>query len=93
MITDIYYIVKKRLGDAPAREAVRHILNIFSVINVAGNDCVNALDLPISDFEDAVSAVCAKKDDVDYIVTNDKEYLQVNPKLARVVSADNFLNL
>jgi len=92
-ITDIYYIVKKRLGDVTARDAVRHILNIFNIINVDGADCDYALNLPISDFEDAVVVICAKRGAIDYIVTNDKEFLQVTPKLARVISVDGFLAL
>lgn len=90
-ITDIYYITAKRLGDNSAREAVRQLLNILGVVAVDGNDCANALELPIADFEDALVTVCASKEDIDYIITNDREFSQVDSKLATVVSSHDFI--
>jgi predicted nucleic acid-binding protein len=91
-ITDIYFIVSKRLGDALARVALRNLLNILIVISVDGNDCVSALNLPMSDFEDAVVVVCAKKVDIDFIISNDKIFSQMDSALAQVVSSDDFLS-
>ena len=31
-VTDIYYIVSKRLGDTAAREALRNLFNIWNAI-------------------------------------------------------------
>jgi predicted nucleic acid-binding protein len=92
-VTDIYYIAAKRIGDPRAREALRHLLNILGVISVNGEDCAAALDLPIADFEDALVSVCAEKDNIGYIISNDKEFLQVNPKLANVITAADYLRL
>ena len=92
-VTDIYYITAKRIGDSSAREAVRHLLNILGVIAVDGDDCANALCLPITDFEDALVVTCANKEDIDYIVSNDKEFSQVNTQFAKIVSSYEFLKL
>ena len=92
-ITDIYFIVSKRLGDTSARKALRDLFNILVIISVDGDDCISALNLSMSDFEDAVVVVCADKDDIDYIVSNDKLFLQVDSALAQVISPDNFLSL
>ena len=43
-VTDIYYIIAERLGNDTARDAVKHLLAIFGVIAVDGEDCINALD-------------------------------------------------
>jgi len=92
-ITDIYYIIAKRLGDATARESIRHLLNILGIIAVDGNGCSDALDLPIADFENALVTVCANREDVNYIVSNDKEFLKVDANLIAVVSTRSFLEL
>jgi len=92
-VTDIYYIIAKRLGNATARGSIRHLLNILGIIAVDGNDCSNALDMPIADFEDALVTVCANREDVNYIVSNDKEFLKVNAGLISVVSTHSFFEL
>ena len=92
-VTDIYYVISKRLHDEFARNAIRHILEAFAVIAVDGDDCGYALDLPMADFEDALIAVCAGKEDIQYIISNDKEFSQTNAKAAAVASSRDFLDL
>ena len=92
-ITDIYYITAKRLGDTAAREALRNLFNLLGVIAVDGADCVYALDVPIPDYEDALVMVCAGKVDIDYIITNDAEFLRVDSETAQVITAVDFLAL
>jgi len=90
-VTDIYYITSKILNDNAAREAVKQLLKIIGVVTVTGEDCTNALDLPITDYEDAVVAVCADKERFDYIVTNDKVFLQVTANQVLIVSPTEFI--
>ena len=92
-ITDIYYIAAKRLGKNKTKEKMRDLLKLLEIISVDGHDCFTALDFPISDFEDAVVVACGGKVDIDYIVTNDKDFLAVDSKLASTVSAIDFLAL
>ena len=92
-VTDIYYIVAKRLGDTTAKGAIKHLLGILGVIAVGGSDCLGALDLPIADFEDALVATCANREDIDYIVSNDKGFLKVTTSLISVISTRSFLDL
>ena len=74
-VTDIYYIAKKHIGDAAAREAISNLLTVFNVAPVGGEVCGDALDLPMSDYEDAVLACCAASCGADYVVTRDKDFL------------------
>lgn len=74
-ITDIHYIVKKRAGDAAAREVVRNTLNLFDVVPVNKEACETALILEMSDFEDAVLAACANEAFADYIATQDERFI------------------
>ena len=92
-ITDIYYIAAKRLGDHAAREILRNLFSLLVIITVDGDDCAQALDLPVRDFEDALVTTCASKIDIDYIITNDAYFLKIDTSLAHVVTPADFLEL
>ena len=69
-ITDIYYVARRVLRDAvKAKNIVATLLNSFSVASVDKSDCIKALELAISDYEDALVSVCAKKVKARYIIT------------------------
>ena len=87
-VTDIYYILRKTLGDAASRNEIRKILYVLQAIEITKSDCQTALDSPISDFEDALVVVCADKVNLDYIVTRDEEFL----KHPNVISPIDFLS-
>ncbi|MCD7772217.1 MAG: PIN domain-containing protein [Oscillospiraceae bacterium] len=74
-ITDIYYVARKGMNDVDAREAVFEILSIFEIAPVTGEACLNALELPMSDFEDAVLVACVKEAGADFIATRDADFL------------------
>ena len=88
-----YYIVAKRLGARRAHDAARYLLNVLAVIPVNGDDCVCALNLPIPDFEDALATVCSGKAAVEYIITNDKEFLAITGISIKIMSPAGFLCL
>lgn len=89
-LTDIYYIVRKNLSDAEAREALRNLLRVFSVIDLRGADCQAALDSPMADYEDAVAAICARKAGMQCIVTRDEVFLRSASK-PHATSPQDFL--
>jgi predicted nucleic acid-binding protein len=74
-LTDIFYIVSKYRDDVAARKVIKNLLMIFSVLSVDGDDCRIAIDSPMRDFEDALVVVCAEKAALDFIVTNDEDFL------------------
>ena len=89
-LTDIYYIARKSLSDAEAREALRNLFHVFTVIDLLSADCQAALDLMMRDYEDAVAVVCARKAGIECIITRDEEFLQ-NTFKPSVFSPDEFL--
>ena len=86
-VTDIYYILRKKFNDIDSREKIRTLLNLFHTIDVTKADCFSALDSPMPDFEDALVAVCADKENLDFIVTRDDEFL----KIPKTISPSKFL--
>ena len=70
-ITDIHYVVRKKLGEETAREVIYNVLSLFDVAPVDGEICFEALNLAMEDYEDAVLAVCAFHEEAEYIATYD----------------------
>jgi len=90
-LTDIFYIVSKNRNESIARKTVKNLLLSFAVVSVDGQDCQRAIDLPIKDFEDALVVVCAEKALLNYIVTNDKGFLNRTDLNIRTISPAEFL--
>ena len=74
-ITDVHYILKKRIGDSKARLAVMNLLAVFDVAEINAEMCATALSVPMQDYEDAVLVVCAKEYGAEYIVSGDKKLI------------------
>lgn len=90
-ITDIYYIARKSRSETETREALRILLDTFTVIDVRARECREALDFPFGDYEDALLCVCGVKAGVDCIVTRDESMLNMKSGAVRILSPDAFL--
>ena len=89
-ITDIYYVLHKELGSAgQARQSVMKIITLLDVLDVTGTDCERALDLPMSDYEDALIAYCARRHKADLIVTRNPKHFEGSP--VKIISPEDAL--
>lgn len=90
--TDIYYLVRKHLHNTEAaKQVMGKLYSLMGILEVTGNDCVEALASPITDYEDAVVEKVASGKDMDYIVTrNIKDYQAGN---TQVILPDDFISL
>ena len=70
-VTTIHYLVRKEKGNIQARRIISAILRVFGVAAVDGAVVQEALQLPLSDFEDAVTAAAARLAGCKCIVTRD----------------------
>jgi predicted nucleic acid-binding protein len=75
-VTDIFYLYSKARGIKSARAAIGFLLGTYGVIDVTHADCLNALNIPVEDYEDALAVECAKKAGVDFIVSRDAAFLR-----------------
>lgn len=73
-ITDIHFIVKKKVGEREARFVINNVLAIFDIAQVDGEICSTALNTGMADYEDSVLAVCAAREEADYIATGDRNF-------------------
>ena len=90
-ITDIYYLAKKRIGNTAAIVAINTIILTHNIISIDKEDCVNALHSTITDFEDALIVACGIKDSVDYIITNDQDFLKEAAYMRNVITPTQLL--
>ena len=78
-VTTIHYLVRKEMGNIKARRIVSAILRVFGVAAVDGRVIQEALQLPFSDFEDAVTAASARLAGCECIVTRDPKGFRGSP--------------
>jgi predicted nucleic acid-binding protein len=89
-LTDIFYVLRKEHGGGKARAMIRMLLLLLDIAGVEPEDCVNALELPMTDFEDALVSVCAAKISADCIVTRDEGFLRAASPV-KTISPGEFL--
>ena len=92
-LTDIFYISSKTMGKKVAKDTLLKIIDMLIVISVDCDDCMIALNLPITDFEDAIAIVCASKADVEYIITNDNGFPKGQFGQCKVIKPEEFLRI
>lgn len=74
-----------------AKQIMGKLFSLVGILEVTGNDCVEALGSPINDYENAVMERMAARKNMDYIVThNIKDYQLGNTK---IILPDNFVKL
>jgi predicted nucleic acid-binding protein len=89
-VTDIYYLLHKYLHDSVrCKEELRKLFTLFNIMDVTSSDCEKALELPMTDYEDALLAACAKREKIECIITRNVKDFRGSP--VKVVSPDDFL--
>lgn len=71
-VTTVYYLLSSHRDRSVARAKTRLLLRLFEVVPVDEDRLLQALDLGLPDFEDAVQAACAEKQGVDALVTRNE---------------------
>jgi len=72
-LTDIFYILKKHLGQDKAYVSLGKLMLVFRAVSVSEADIRKALKLGLADFEDALQLICSRKLGVDYLITRNKQ--------------------
>lgn len=83
---DIFYLLRKT--DNP-KDNMKYLYNLFDKISdVLEEDFVAALDSRMKDFEDALIAMVAKRNHVDYIITRNVDDFEHSP--VRAITPEEF---
>jgi len=89
-ITDIYYIVKRKLNHNLSIQFIKDLISVVSLINVTEKTILSAIDTNNNDFEDAIQSIAAQENSLDLIITRDKKGF-LNSEL-KVLNPTEFLN-
>jgi predicted nucleic acid-binding protein len=91
-ITDVYYVVKKSLKDSnQALQAIIDLLETITLVDTTTQDIYAAAASPVSDFEDAVVAATAQRENAEYIITRNTDDFGASP--IKAVTPEQFLAL
>ncbi len=89
---DIHYLLHKYLhSEEDTRTAIGFWLDLIGIAEVTEDDCRNALDIGISDYEDAVMASIAQRKGLDFIVTRNIKDFKNSP--VRAIAPEEFVSL
>jgi predicted nucleic acid-binding protein len=72
-ITDIYYISKKQRGHEQAIAFILNLIEVLDILGVGKDIILIALKSGIKDFEDAIQACTAELNNIDIIITRNKD--------------------
>ena len=91
-LTDLYFCIRKEFSNAERQKLLRFILSKFSVITEDKADFETVHnEANLEDLEDGLQMQCAKKENLDYIVTeNIKDF---SASCVKVLSTSEFLDL
>ena len=90
-ITDIYYLAKKHHHDHEVtKTALLNIIDLHEIVDVTKADCIKAFDLPMTDYEDALLAQCARRIKADYIISRDVKDFKNSP--VKTITPKDFLS-
>ena len=90
-LTDIFYVLTKIIGAQKTKRSIQKLIGLFDIIPIGVTDCINALELPMDDFENALLVICAMNIGADYIVSRDAILLKTAP--IKAILPVDFLNL
>ena len=91
-VTDIFYLYSKARDVRSARQVVNFLLATYKIVSVTHEDCVEAMSIPMDDFEDALISICAKKVEADYIISRDYVFLHGSSPV-KIIEPNNFLTI
>ncbi|MEH2289318.1 PIN domain-containing protein [Nostoc sp.] len=90
-VTNIFYILRRQVGNEVARELLAKLLQHLQVASVTDEVIRQALNSPIKDFEDAVTSAAALTAGLEIIVTrNTPDFVA---SLVPVMLPDEFLTI
>jgi predicted nucleic acid-binding protein len=79
-VTDIYYVNRRNCGnDEQALHSIIDLLNVVTLVDTKAADIQEAIKFGFPDFEDAVIAATASREQADYIITGNMKDFSKSP--------------
>lgn len=92
VISNVYYILTKYGTEKIAKENVKKILKILSVLSITEEIINEAINSKMKDFEDAIQYYTAMSNQIDVLITrNTKDYIE--KKKVEVMKPEEFIKI
>ena len=90
-LKDAYYLLCRRYDEPTARKWVEGFMGLLAIAPIGPEECIDALKSNESDFEDGLIRATAETNDVDFIITRDKNAFAKSK--VRSVTAAEYLEI
>ena len=87
----MYYIKRKSLNKKEIKGVLCGMMELLDILNGTRRDCLTALNLPMSDYEEAVLSCCSKNWETENIITRNTKTFSLS--LSKALIAEQFLQL
>jgi predicted nucleic acid-binding protein len=85
-ITDIVYVARKTYSPEEIWRIISDLLDRIAVIGIDREVIIAAFELGFNDFEDALQSACSEREQLDLIVTRDKNDFSKSAVVAEDIS-------
>jgi predicted nucleic acid-binding protein len=90
-LSDVFYVVRKARGAEYTKSKLKELMLFTEVIPLTEFDCLDAVNMQMNDFEDALIAVCAERAGADCVVSRDQKFIKADSGV-KVVTPDQLLS-
>ncbi|MBQ3545686.1 MAG: PIN domain-containing protein [Lachnospiraceae bacterium] len=89
---DIYYLVRKYLHNTESsKQIMKKLYSLIGILEVREEDCIEALESKITDYEDAVLEKVARRSGMEYIITRNQKDFESG--ITKVILPDDFIKI
>lgn len=89
----VSYFLQKYRGTQISKQLLNALLSPITLIESDTEIVVQSLNSPINDIEDAIHYFTALKHKMDYLITNDMDFLKLNGTALNIKTPADFLQL
>jgi predicted nucleic acid-binding protein len=83
-LLNIYYILRNQKTEQERKDIIESFLDIFNIVELDIDVLKLGLYASVTDYEDAIQYISAKKINADFIITGDKGFIGYDLDLKRV---------
>ena len=91
-LLNLFFILRKQTTEQERKEIIESLLEILDIVELGIDIMQLGLYVPITDYEDGIQYMSAKKINADFIVTGDRQFRSYDLDLQRI-SSDEFLGI
>ncbi len=93
IVQTISFYLQKSFDPTISKVLLRELLKIITIVETGQETILNALNSPIKDIEDAIHYYTALDHQMDYLITNDIDFLKLDSPLISIKTPVDFLKL